>query len=197
MTNRWLQNRVVPRRYVYHVTRKYRRDSILLNGLLAQDHIQAGWGFEREEAQYPSMVFANNSEIVTDFFYFEDCWGSFDNDRWDVWRIDTEIYQGDWYTDLNLGRYGKLGVYICTSENIPLNALTLMRIADGICSVCGCIENGLSTSKVLKPSPNGEVIKTASLLPLCYHDFAEEDNNKTYHIIEALVEQHGRYRLRY
>ena len=197
MTNRWLENKVIPQQYVYHVTRKTKRDSILENGLLAQDHAQGEWGFENEQAKYPPMVFANNTEVVTDFFYFDDCYGLFNSEKWDVWRIDTEIYHGDWFTDLNMGRFGKLGVYICTSQNIPLNALTLMRIADGTCSVCGCIGFGMSTSKVLKPSINGEVKKNASLLPCCYHDFADEDNDKIYHRIEALVEQHGRYRLRY
>jgi len=196
MTNRWLENKVIPQQYVYHVTLKNKRDSILLNGLLAQDHVQGEWGFEREEAKYPSMVFANNTEIVTDFFYFEECWGLFYSELWDVWRIDTEIYHGDWYTDLNMGHYGTLGVYICTSQNIPNNALTLLRIADGICSVCGCIDYGLSTSKVLKPSQNDYEIITTSLLPCCYHDFAEEDNDKMYNSIETMVEQHGRYRLR-
>ncbi|MFN6013161.1 MAG: hypothetical protein ACK47F_00545 [Flavobacteriales bacterium] len=161
------------------------------------DHTQGKWGFENEEAQYPSMVFANNTEIITDFFYFEACCDWFDNDRWDVWRIDTETYHGDWYTDLNLGRYGKLGVYICTAQNIPLNALKLMRITDGICSFCGCLGYGMTTSRVLKPAPNGEVTQITSLLPCCYRDFADEDNDKMHHRIEAMVEQHGRYRLRY
>jgi hypothetical protein len=193
MINRWIDRKALPQRYLYHVTFLEMRDSILENGLLAKNAKESKWGFKNDEDQYPAMVFANNTDLVDYFFYFDDYYESFDSDRWDIWQIDTEVYKGEWFIDLNTC---KSGVHICTAHDIPTEALTLLRIVNGTCSFCGCIDCGQTASRILMPENSGKYSKAESLLPCCYSEFAEAETTQKYYRIEHFVERHGQFRFR-
>jgi hypothetical protein len=193
MSKRWYEKRVVPERYAYHITFDCYRESILKNGLIPKSCAESRWGFKNDDDQYPAMVFANNTDLVDYFFYFDDYYESFDSDRWDIWQIDTEVYKGEWFIDLNTC---KSGVHICTAHDIPTEALTLLRIVNGTCSFCGCIDFGQTASRILMPENSGEYFKAESLLPCCYNEFAEAETTQKYYQIEDFVERHGWYRSR-
>jgi hypothetical protein len=46
----------------------------------------------------------------------------------DFWRIDTEIFEGNWYYDPIMKGWGDFDYrYVCTPQHIPLEAITLYK----------------------------------------------------------------------
>ena len=180
-----------PKRYVYHLTFDLYRDSICENGLIPKSCAESRWGFSKIEGQYPPMVFANNSEVFYEFFYFDDPVRSCHD--YDIWRIDTELVEAEWFSDLN---YGGSNLHICTPNHIPREALTQMQIAKGFCSICNEVYDWSIVSQVFEPFVEGRKIVSNTLYPCCYEKFRVEDASQTVHQIEDFVERHGRYRIR-
>ena len=180
---------MLPERYVYHVTTKDKRDSILKEGLIPKASEHSSWGFKNDEDQYPPMVFANNTEFIHDFFYLLE--GGYVDEKFDVWKIDTELFDGNWYADLNLNG---LRDYVCTPEKIPIEVLTLMHFAHGVCSRCGCVDSGKTASLVFEPGAPVSVVRSGIVYPCCFEEIYMEEVCHIYYPIQEFVERYGRYR---
>ncbi len=102
---------IKPLRYVYHLTRPEKRNSIARFGLQANN--------SRSKA-----VFANNQHFSNflNFYPFIEYFG--DPVEMDIWQIDTSIIKSKWHIDPFLR---KDPCYICTTENIPPKALRLFK----------------------------------------------------------------------
>lgn len=110
-----------PNRYVWHLSKKFHRNSIAVNGLL------------RSAGKF-GCVFANNQEVsLLDMWPLPiDGWESeFSLYDYDFWRIDTVKAEVKWYVDpymkqdyLNYGCRSSFD-YICTLEDIKTDALKL------------------------------------------------------------------------
>jgi len=190
MSNRWYEKRVVPKRYVYHITFDCYRESIHENGLMPKSCAESHWGFKNQEEQYPPMVFANNSELFYDFFYFDDPVRSCH--AYDVWRIDTEAFEAEWFMDLN---YGSCQLYICTPNHVPKEALTQMQIAKGFCRICNEVYDYSVVWQVFEPFKEGWDVASDKVFPCCFEKFRIEIAAERIYQIEEFVERHGRYRI--
>ena len=162
---------------------------------MPKDCKESSWGFRDKEDQYPPMVFANNTDIVTDFFYIiynYSCY--FDYTEYDIWQIDTLKLNAEWYVDLNLFASKE---YVCTPFIIPVEALQLFHLGNRICSRCGHVDWDASVGQVLSnEGPQRFNDKWESYNRCCYSDVADMELTQKYRPIEEVVEQFGRYRLR-
>ena len=191
MSNIWFEKRVVPNRYVYHLSFDCFRESIRENGLIPKSCAESHWGFKDKEGQYPPMVFANNTEVFYDFFYYDDPVRSCH--VYDIWRIDTEAFDGEWFSDLN---YGGGNLHICTPNHIPKEALLQMQIAKGFCRICDEVYDWSVVSEVFEPFKEAWNVASEKVFPCCYNKFRIEIEADRIHQIEKFVERHGRYRIR-
>jgi hypothetical protein len=191
MSNRWYKKRVVPKRYVYHITCDAYKGSIEKNGLTPKSCAESKWGFRNQEGQYPPMVFANNTEVFYEFFYFNDPVRSCHD--YDIWRIDTEAFDGEWFIDLNY-EWGEL--YVCTPNHIPKEALTQMQIAKGFCRICDQVYDWSVVSQVFEPFEESRNVDSDKVFPCCFDKFSKEIAAERIYQIEEFVERHGRYRIR-
>lgn len=104
---------ITPKRYIYHVSPRCNRESIMSLGLLP--------GGEK------GAVFANNLEINCPWSFYPFCmdplWTMpvFD---FDFWLIDTAKISALWHEDPFLLD----DQYVCTLQNIPVSALRLLTL---------------------------------------------------------------------
>jgi hypothetical protein len=140
MTN--YTSKIVPERYVFHVTSKNRRTNILKKGLIGSTSKGIG---------YKNAIFAHNSPIITlqwypfildlyEWQFFCDIHPLFEPDSadlinealnryYDIWAIDTYQLKKTWYVD-NIGEkdfggspFKNKDLYILTHGAIPSNAI--------------------------------------------------------------------------
>jgi hypothetical protein len=189
MKNRWYEKKVLPKRYVYHVTVEMHRESIGKNGLIPKNSKESQWGVKSMNDQYPAMVFANNTEVFYDFFYFDDPVRPYYN--YDIWRIDTAAFKADWYLDLNISWRD---FYICTPNHIPREAITQMQITKGFCRICNEVYDRSVVSQVLEVFRNDNHVFSDKVYSCCYDKFREEYESQFCHQVEEYVEKYGRYR---
>ena len=117
---------IKPQRYVWHLTPKHNRKSILRYGLKANlsEH---------------NSVFANNQSKNIDFFYpfCIDLYNERFSDEfyleYDYWRIDTFKIKASWFIDPNMENgpkeyMGSSKNFIVTESSIPKEALSLYKI---------------------------------------------------------------------
>lgn len=142
MTNIKYQKKVVPRRYVYHVSYKANRSSILNNGLI---------GSNCTTIKYRNAIFAHNA-ITPDYSWFPFCWDvcydwdfnvKFKNPNldfahnlsrygYDFWQIDTKMLPHEWFVDTPAQDEfldgSKYPFFIVTFGRIPPGALQLYKL---------------------------------------------------------------------
>ncbi len=133
-------------KYVYHLTGKHTREGIKKNGLVAEKK----WYYKAEK--YP--VYAHNTHRFSEDWYWY-CldlyqYGSsyfdpyishllnerdetrfFVNHYYDIWRIDTEMVNKEWFIDfcgLKENSHVKENYYVKCFNNIPVEALTLCTL---------------------------------------------------------------------
>jgi hypothetical protein len=118
--------KIQPQKFVWHLSPKKNRASILysgLNTLMIDD----------------KCVCANNQSHNILFFYpfcldiYFDRFSYEDMLKFDFWRIDTRKVKGEWYIDPNMERgpknyMGSSKNFIITEASIPVEALTLFKI---------------------------------------------------------------------
>lgn len=118
--------KITPQKYVWHVSPKRNRQSILNFGLNA-------------ELSEHKCVFANNQSRNIDFFYpfcvdiYYECFRDEDYLEYDYWRIDISKVNGIWYIDPNMKNgpkefMGSSRNFIVTESSVPAEALTLFKI---------------------------------------------------------------------
>jgi hypothetical protein len=106
--------RIIPDRYVYHVSPRKNRESILLNGLVLKNSSESKWD---AEYAYPKSIFAMNGVDTRKVDLWQRGIG-------DVWRIDTKKLSNKWWDDLNIGDKSKA---IMTFDPIPPKYLKLSK----------------------------------------------------------------------
>ena len=115
--------RVIPQRYVWHVSETSNRSSILSHGL-------------RHDFSHHDAIFANNQSMnIRHFFPF--CLDSEfrENDLfdYDFWRIDTSKVKANWFVDPNMMKASEEinlcnEFYVVTETSFPLEAMDLFTI---------------------------------------------------------------------
>jgi hypothetical protein len=107
--------KIVPRRFVFHTSNKRNRESILKNGLVVGigDSYKDNWV---EFEPIKPAIFAVNTPNYIESFGLK-----YSND-YDIWRIDTQKCDNDWFIDFNMG-----GDNIMTFDNIPIDCISLFR----------------------------------------------------------------------
>lgn len=118
--------KIKPERFVWHVTSKQNRRSILATGLDAQ------------KSEHKCVCANNQSRNILFFYPFciDNYHGSLrGNDflEYDYWRIDTRKVDADWYIDPNMSGgpsefMGSDRNFVVTETSIPVEALTLFEI---------------------------------------------------------------------
>lgn len=130
------KQKITPRRYIYHISKKCYRNLIIKEGLIGKSNSIIG---------YKNAIFAHNTPQRLNFWfpYILDRW-ELDLDgfktplekfiilKYDVWRIDTRKIINEWFLDnvaqedfLNGSKYP---FYIVTFENIHPSALKLVDL---------------------------------------------------------------------
>lgn len=104
---------ISPKRYVYHVSPRCNRESIMILGLMPGKHKPA--------------VFANNLDINCPWSFYPFCmdplW-EMPVFEYDFWLIDTAKICAVWHEDPFLLD----DQYVCTLQNIPARALRLLTL---------------------------------------------------------------------
>jgi len=119
-------DRIVPERYVWHVSKPKNRKAILEFGL-------------KLDASKHNCIFANNQSFNVIFMYpfcLEAENGRYRPNnllKYDFWRIDTHIFEADWYIDPNMkdGPIECMGdekYFVATETSIPFKALELFKV---------------------------------------------------------------------
>ncbi len=157
-------NKVIPQEFVWHVSLRENRDSILKFGL-------------RPDKSEHNCIFANNQSKKIKLFYpfcLEIYFGAYSNDilhAYDYWRINTARVEGDWYIDPNmsnipLGFPANACDYVVTESPIPSAAIKLYcvseRFSDKRFSVIVSGEeliNGRSITHYLRGEKNEDIKK--------------------------------------
>jgi hypothetical protein len=88
--------KVEPTRYVYHSTSVDNRDSILKYGLIPKSSDESKEWVYSNTLSYPKAIFATMINLSTGII---NPWKN--DDSFDIWRIDTEKLNNDWFVDLN------------------------------------------------------------------------------------------------
>jgi hypothetical protein len=115
---------VTPNKFVWHVSYRKHRESILKHGLIPQESSKSeDWG-NNKHIKYPKVIYVNNHNDFTWWFPFmESCYCELDTTKYDVWKIDTEmVCKKGWYTDYNLTSDAD---FLFTFNRIPPEALSL------------------------------------------------------------------------
>lgn len=118
--------RIVPERYVWHVSSPEKRASILKFGLTPEfgDH---------------KCIFANNQSSNITFMYpfcLDSYGGRYNSDnllKYDYWRIDTARFKADWHIDPNMKdgpkeEKGDEKYFVATETPIPCQAIELFEV---------------------------------------------------------------------
>ena len=120
--------KIIPERYVWHVTSPKNRRSIIRLGINPN--------FSKH-----NCVFANNQSFNIKFFfpfcvetYFKNYYSS-DLLEFDFWRIDTTKFNADFYIDPNMMKgpkefMGDEKYFITTESRIPSNAIELFTVGE-------------------------------------------------------------------
>jgi hypothetical protein len=139
--------KVTPRRFVYHVTRRLRRESIAKHGLIARerDYLGGKTVFAHNSNQldrdwYPycfdvfyftpdgtskvqSQIINDDRCVVTNFVYLLE---------FDVWRIDTHKLKRDWFIDnhacFDFLQKINIPFYVFSYGDVPVSALKLIDL---------------------------------------------------------------------
>ena len=115
--------RVIPQRYVWHVSETSNRSSILSYGL-------------RHDFSYHDAIFANNQSMnIRHFFPFclDSDFAERDLRDYDFWRIDTLKIKTNWFIDPNMLRASEeINVsnkfYVVTETTFPVDVLDLFTL---------------------------------------------------------------------
>ena len=118
--------RIVPERYVWHVSKPKNRKAILEFGL-------------KPDASKHKSICANNQSFNVIFMYpfcLEVENGRYRPNnllKYDFWRIDTHSFQADWYIDSNMKnspkKYeGNEKDFVVTETPIPCKAIELFKV---------------------------------------------------------------------
>jgi hypothetical protein len=118
--------RIVPERYVWHVSRPKNRKAILEFGL-------------KPDVSKHNCIFANNQSFNVIFMYpfcLEAKNGRYRPNnllKYDFWRIDTQIFEANWYIDPNMkdGPIEYMGdekYFVATETPIPCEATELFKV---------------------------------------------------------------------
>ena len=139
---------IKPNRYVYHITSKVFRESILTKGLVAKTS---------KYLPYQNSIFAHNCKLITMEWYplvFDKyTWPILETYDWsweqpsdselitkainryyDIWQIDTYVHSTKWYIDdigqkeLGASFVSTSDLYIVSNGNIPKEAITLCHL---------------------------------------------------------------------
>jgi len=188
----WLENRIEPDRFVYHVSLCSNRESILEKGLVPCAFERSNWSKSSGLGKYPPMVFASNTTIFHHLFYCDEVdMGPINTESIDFWEIDTWGSDAVWYYDMN---NWKSSDYVCTPDAIPSDCLKLLKVRYGVCKLCGHLDYGKVVSQVL--SSDIRAVVQTQINSCCFEEFALMDQSMRDHIAEQQVDQFGRYRMR-
>lgn len=113
--------RVEPTRYVYHSTSVENRDSILKSGLIPKSSDESKEWFYGIHLSYPKAIFATMVDLKTGII---NPWKNDDNV--DIWRIDTNELNNEWFIDLNYVDE-KDNKHIMTFQPIPSKYLEIAK----------------------------------------------------------------------
>lgn len=106
--------RIIPSKYVYHISPSKNRESILETGLKTNENINFS---DSPSLNHPPMIFASMNEPL---------WKRGTKDT-DTWQIDTTKINNVWWSDPNMIQSYKGEDMITTFENIPPEALILLE----------------------------------------------------------------------
>ena len=120
--------KIIPQMFVWHVTLRENRDTIFKFGL-------------RPDKSEHNCVFANNHGKKITLFYpfcleiYNDTFRNENLIKYDYWRIDTTLFDADWYIDPNMKNGPKEYMednqdYIATESRIPKYAMDLFEVLD-------------------------------------------------------------------
>jgi hypothetical protein len=98
-------SRVLPKRYVFHVSDSKNRENIDKNGLIPKSDMDSPIWKNFSDVAYPPAIFATKDQL----------WSGGSGD---VWVIDTKGLVNKWWSDLY---FKSLGTHILTFESIPRN----------------------------------------------------------------------------
>ena len=118
--------KIIPERYVWHLSSPANRASILDGGL-------------QIDLSEHNCIFANNQSANIKFMYpfcletFDGLYNSDNLLKYDFWRIDTHCFEADWYIDPNMkdGPKEYMGddkYFVATETPIPFEAIELFEV---------------------------------------------------------------------
>jgi hypothetical protein len=113
--------KIEPTRYVYHSTSVNNRDSILKNGLIPKSSDDSKEWVYGIHLSYPKAIFATMVNLKTGII---NPWKN--DDSVDIWRIDTDKLNNDWFVDLNYVDE-KNNKHIMTFQPIPPKYLEIAK----------------------------------------------------------------------
>ena len=113
--------KIEPTRYVYHSTSVNNRDSILKNGLIPKSSDDSKEWVYGIHLSYPKAIFATMVNLETGII---NPWKN--DDSVDIWRIDTNKLNNDWFVDLNYVDE-KDNKHIMTFQPIPPKYLEIAK----------------------------------------------------------------------
>jgi hypothetical protein len=113
--------KIEPTRYVYHSTSVNNRDSILKNGLIPKSSDDSKEWVYGIHLSYPKAIFATMVNLETGII---NPWKN--DDSVDIWRIDTDKLNNDWFIDLNYVDE-KDNKHIMTFQPIPPKYLEIAK----------------------------------------------------------------------
>jgi hypothetical protein len=107
----------IPNKFVYHVSLKTNRESILKNGLLPMAYDISEWT-RTSKLRYPDSIFVNNQDDYSWWFYIADgMWQDINIDKYDIWKINTSQLNNSWFIDENMNDKGN---YLFTNRTYPI-----------------------------------------------------------------------------
>ena len=113
--------KVKPTRYVYHSTSVENRDSILKNGLIPKSSDESKEWRYSIHLSYPKAIFATMVDLKNGVI---NPWKN--DDTVDIWRIDTNKLNNEWFVDLNYVDE-KNNKHIMTFQPIPPKYLEIAK----------------------------------------------------------------------
>jgi hypothetical protein len=141
----------IPNKFVYHVSLKTNRESILKNGLLPMAYDISEWT-RTSKLRYPDSIFVNNQDDYSWWFYIADgMWQDINIDKYDIWKINTSQLNNSWFIDENMNDKGN---YLFTKKPIPYKSIELYQLDSVCCMHCKSLIEGLSLETVLVNTAN-------------------------------------------
>ncbi len=117
-----LLNRIKPQRFVYHVSKRENRKSIDQQGLRTNT--------DNGILNFQNAVFANNSNCGDWFPFVIDVFEECNFNDYDIWRIDTNKINNEWFIDNRCLGANWGDAHILSHKAIPRFALDLFILED-------------------------------------------------------------------